>query len=388
MRDIEMFRCAIMRGGTSKGVFFLENDLPRDVNLREKIILAVFGSPDIRQIDGLGGATPLTSKAMIVGPSKREDADVESIFGQVSIATPLVDWGGNCGNLTSAIGPFAIEQGLVFAEEPETTVRIYNTNTKKLIIATVPVREGRALSEGDYAIPGVPGKGARIDLEFLDPSGSFSGRLLPTGKPKDVIVLNDGRSFTVSILDAANPVVFASARELGLEGTELPPQLEVRRDIMEVLEEVRSIAAEMIGIVPDRHLATRQSPGLPKVGFVAEPREYLTTTEKVVKPHEMDILARLFSMQTAHRSYMVTGAICTAAAAVVKGTLINELGTIAFREGEVTRVRIGHPYGVMDVSVKARFRTGEIYIESATVGRTARMIMDGWVRVPRKRLEG
>jgi methylitaconate Delta-isomerase len=224
-------RCSILRGGTSRGVFFHMDDLPGDRGAVEPVLLNVFGSPDVRQIDGLGGATSQTSKAAMIGPPSRPEADVDYTFAQVSVATPLVDWGGNCGNLSSAVGPFAIDQGLVAAREGVTTVRIHNTNTAKLIIVSVPVRDGRALVEGGYAIPGVPGTGARIDLEFLDPAGSATGALLPTGRPVDEVALADGREVRVSVVDAANPVAFVLASELGMRGSESPAEIERRADV-------------------------------------------------------------------------------------------------------------------------------------------------------------
>ncbi len=386
MRDMLMYRCAIYRGGTSRGVFFRENDVPPDPPARARLLVAAFGSPDVRQIDGLGGATSQTSKAMLVGPSERPDVDVESTFGQVDIANPLVDWGGNCGNLTSAVGPFAIDEGLVRAVEPLTTVRVFNTNTRKLIVATVPTGDGRALAEGDYTIPGVPFPGARVDLEFVDPGGAITGRLLPTGHPTDVLTVADGRRFTVSIVDAANPVVFADAMELGLTGAELPLELEGRKDAMTILEELRAIAAEMLGIVKDRRQAKAVSPGLPKVGYVAPPQDYRTTLGTLLSADAMDLQGRLLSMGTAHRAYMGTGAICTGAAAVVKGTLVQGASRATLREGEPTIIRIANPSGVMDVRVRWGVRGGEPRIRSATVGRTARRIMEGYVYVPRARL--
>lgn len=386
MHDMLMFRCAIYRGGTSRGVFFRENDLPADPAARERILLAALGSPDSRQIDGLGGATSLTSKAMLVAVSRCHDADVESTFGQVDINRPLVDWGGNCGNMTAAIGPFAVDEGLIRAVEPATTVRIYNTNTRKIIVATVPTAERRAQAEGDFRIPGVPFPGARIDLEFTEPGGSMTGRLLPTGRPTDVLTLADGRRFTVSIVDAANPVVFADAAELGLTGSELPAELEARTDVMATLEEMRGLAAEMLQIVRDRREATAVSPGVPKVAYVAPPREYATTLGVVLPADFMDLQGRFLSMGTAHRSYPVTGAICTAAAAVVKGTLVHAALRATLKQGEPAVVRIGNPYGAMDAKVRWEVRAGETRILGATVGRTARRIMEGYVYVPRARL--
>jgi methylitaconate Delta-isomerase len=384
MYDAEAVRCAVYRGGTSRGVLFLENDVPADEAMRTRVLLSIFGSPDPRQIDGLGGATSPTSKAMIVGPSSRPDADVQMLFAQVSIKAALVDCGGSCGNLTAAVGPFAVDHGLVRASEPFTKVRIYSINTNKYVHALVPTCGGRARSSGDYAIPGVPGTGARIELEYLDPAGSFSGRLLPTGRPRDVVELTDRRRFTVSIVDAANPVVFCDARELGLTGTELPTELETRPEVMATLEAIRSTVAEQIGIVSDRRVATATSPGFPKIGFVSAPASYSTLENVSLSSADVDVVGRLMSMQTAHRSYMGTGAVCTAAAAMVDGTLVHEIaGSAARNHG---RVRIGHPYGVMEVKVAADTGHGEVVIQSATIGRTARRIMEGHAYVPRDRL--
>lgn len=383
MRETIPLRCSILRGGTSRGVFFLENDLPRDRAAIERILLNVFGSPDERQINGLGGATSQTSKAALIGPPSRTDADVDYTFAQVSVTDPLVDWGGNCGNLSAAVGPFAIDQGMVRAVEPTTVVRIHNTNTHKIIVATVPVVEGRAALAGDYTIPGVPGCGARIALEFTEPAGSVTGLLLPTGRPSDTIILSDGRSFEVSVVDAANPVVFLLAEELGLTGRELPQEIEQRTEVTSALEEVRSIVAERLGIVSDRREATRRSPGLPKVGFVASPQTYTTTLGVTISAESMDLQGRLMSMQTAHRSYMTTGAICTAVAACIDGTVVHKVTRATDCRTELRTVRIAHPYGVMEATVRLQSQEETPAVVSVTVGRTARHILDGYVYVPR-----
>ncbi len=382
MSDARPIECSILRGGTSRGVFFGSSTLPAEREMVEQILLNVFGSPDLRQINGLGGATSQTSKAAIIGPASRPDADVDYTFAQVSVTSPLVDWGGNCGNLSAAVGPYAIDQGLVAAGDEETTVRIHNTNTGKIIVAHVPTRDGRAALSGDYAIPGVPGTGARVLLEFTEPAGSVTGQLLPTGSPRDEVTLRDGRRYSISVVDAANPVVFLLAHELGLTGGELPPEIESRREVTDLLEEARGIVAERLGIVTDRALATSRSPGLPKVGFVAPPREYLTTTGERVPAGAMDVVGRLMSMQTAHRSYMVTGAICTAAAALVAGTVVHEVTRAADDRPDRDTIRIAHPYGVMETAVRADPAADPIDILGVTVGRTARHILDGVVWVP------
>jgi methylitaconate Delta-isomerase len=388
MGDAVPLRCSILRGGTSRAVFFLANDLPPDRAEIEPILLSVFGSPDIRQIDGLGGATSQTSKAAIIGPTSRPDADVDYTFAQVSVGEALVDWGGNCGNISAAVGPFTIDAGFVRATEPRTTVRVHNTNTGKIILQHVPVRGGRAATEGDYSIPGVPGTSARILLEFSEPAGSLTGKLLPTGRPVDEVQLRDGRIIEVSLVDAANPVVFVAAKTLDLLGTESPTEIEADGAATAVLEEVRSVAAEWLGLVGDRSDATSVTPGLPKVGFVGPPQAYRTTAGIDVEANSVDLTARLMSMQTAHRSYMATGAIATAAAAFVNGTIVNRLVRPIAERPEAHSIRIGHPYGVMEAVVNGDGPSAEPRIAGVSIGRTARHILDGQVWVPRRYLPG
>lgn len=374
--------CSIIRGGTSKGVYFLESSLPPAGELRDKILLAVFGSPDIRQIDGLGGANSLTSKVCIIGPSEREDADVDYTFGQVSVDKAIIDWRGNCGNLTAGVGVFAVAQNLLKVHEPETTVRIYNTNTKKIIHARYQVRDGMVLSDGDYSIPGVPGTGGRISIDFYDPAGSITGKLLPTGNAKDVIDLGEQGKFTVSIVDAGNPVVYLIPSEIGLKGTELPVEVEGMPKVLKLIEDIRSVAAEMIGIVPDRAVATSKSPAYPKIGFVSAPTDYVNPEGVPVKAEEVDLVARLASMQKMHRAYMITGAISTGAAAQIPGTVVHDV--LSERAKNSDTVIIGHPYGPMEVIVTKE--GGEI--KSEAVYRTARKILDGQVYVPYSRIYG
>jgi 2-methylaconitate cis-trans-isomerase PrpF len=379
-------RCSIYRGGTSRGIFFLADDLPADRAAIEPVLLDVFGSPDVRQIDGLGGATSQTSKAAIIGPSTRPDADVDYTFAQVSVTDPLVDWGGNCGNISSAVGPFAIDHGLVAAGDGTTVVRIHNTNTSKVIVARVPTVEGRASIEGDFAIPGVPGTSARILLEFENPAGSVTGKLLPTGRPCDELTLADGRTIQVSIVDAGNPTVFLDAADLGLTGTELPKAIEASTAATDTLEEARGIVAEMLGLVTDRRRATAVSPGLPKVGFVSPPTDHVTTVGSPIAAADADVVGRLMSMQTAHRSYMVTGGIATAAAAFVPGTVVAAATTPSAMRPDPHVIRIAHPYGVMEVVVRAADPADPTTISAIGVGRTAHRILDGTVWVRRRAL--
>jgi 2-methylaconitate cis-trans-isomerase PrpF len=363
-------------------VFFHAADLPGERGRIEPILLDVFGSPDARQINGLGGATSLTSKAAIIAPPSLANADVDYTFGQVSVTTAAVDWGGNCGNISSAVGPFAIDLGYVPAGDGHQTVRIHNTNTGKIIVAHVPVDQGRTIVEGDFSIPGVPGTGARIDLDFLEPAGSYAGRLLPTGRACDVVTLPDGRQVEVSLVDAANPVVFMDARDLGMTGTELPDAIASRPGAAEALEAVRSHAAAWLGLVDDPAEATARTPGLPKVAFVGEAVGYRTLGGNDVSADAVDVLGRIMSMQTPHRAYAVTGAICTAAAALVEGTVVNRVTRTGSLKGGGRRIRIGHPAGVIDALVRAEPGETEPHILGVEVGRTARHILDGTVWVP------
>lgn len=384
-REWQRVPCAIVRGGTSKGVYIKEHDVPPMGELRDKFILRVMGSPDLRQIDGLGGANSLTSKICIIGPSLREDADIDYTFGQVSFAAPVIDWRGNCGNLSSAVGHYAVDEGFVKPVEPFTTVRIYNTNTDKLIFATVPVKDGRALSEGEYAIDGVPGTGARILLEFDRPAGSVTKKLLPTGNVKDTVDLGSMGVFTVSFVDAGNPTVFMRAEELGLKGTELPVDVENMPEVLKKIEAVRSEMAARVGIVKSADEATKVSPAIPKIGFVSKAQDYVNPDGKTISADDIDFVARLASMQKMHRAYMVTGGVATGAASKLEGSVVWEVVKEQSRASDT--VRIGHPYGIMDAKVTLDPADKEEPIRRVGVGRTARRIMDGYVYVSKKVFE-
>ena len=360
---------------------FRESDLPADEAGRTRVLLRVFGSPDVKQIDGLGGATPQTSKAMIVGPATVPDADVQMTFGQVSLKDASVAWNTVCGNMTSAVGPFAINEGMVRAIEPFTNVRIYSVNSNKYVTAVVPVRDGGAFSEGDFAIPGVPGTGARIDLHWLDPAGSSirndsagstTQKLLPTGNVRDEVTLSDGRKFHISVADAGNLTVFCDARELGLRGTELPAEFDANREIQATIEELRSRAAALCGLVIDWRDGTQKSPGTPKIGYTAAPVSYKDSGGRMVEAQAVDINVRLMSAMLMHKSYMGAGAVCTSAAAAIPGTIVHEL--CAKHEGTI---RIGHPAGVMESDVVVAHENGRVRIVSGSFARTARRIMEG-----------
>ena len=377
--------CAIVRGGTSKGVYVKEHDLPPAGPIRDKVILRIMGSPDLRQIDGLGGANSLTSKFCIIGPSLREDADVDYTFGQVSFAAPKIDWKGNCGNLSSAVGHYAVDEGFVKPVEPYTVVRIYNTNTDKMIYATVQVKDGRALSEGEYSIDGVPGTGSRILLEFDRPAGSVTKKLLPTGNVRDVVDLGPMGKYEISFVDAGNPTVFMRAEDLGLKGTELPVDVENMPEVLKRIEAVRGEMATRVGIASSPEDALKNSPATPKIGFVSKAQDYLNPDGKTIKAEDIDFVARLASMQKMHRAYMVTGGVATGAASKVEGSVVWDVVKESSRNDDT--LRIGHPYGVMDVKVTLDPTDKENPIQRVGVGRTARRIMDGYAYVSKKTLE-
>ena len=383
MYDPEMERipCVIMRGGTSKGVYLLGNDLPKDQEKRDKVILSVFGSPDSRQIDGLGGADPLTSKLAIIGRSDRDDADVDYTFGQVELKNPVVDYSSNCGNISSGVGPFAITQGLVRAVEPVTTVRIYNTNTKRVFMAEVPVKDGKPAVRGDYKVDGVPGTGARIGVNMAGTVGAKTGKLLPTGNARDIMDIEGFGKLEVSMVDAGSPMVFVRAKDLGLVGTESPGEIDGDPKMLELLEEIRTTASVLMGIAPDKKTAHEVIKAVPMVAFVSPPQEYKShITGESVSPDSMDFVSRDMFMGIMHKTYSGTATVCTGCAAVTEGTLVNEAMGKTITSG---MVRIGHPGGVIECDMLVE--NGQI--TKAAYGRTARRIMEGYVYVPREILD-
>lgn len=368
-----------MRGGTSKGVYLMTKDLPEDPGLRDKVILNIYGTPDARQINGMGGADPLTSKVGLIAVSEREGIDIDYTFGYVGIKDAVIDYEGNCGNISAGAGVYAVRQGLVKAVEPVTVVRIYNTNTKKVIEASIPVKDGEVVSEGDYAIDGVPGTGAKIVLNFLKSGGSKTGKLLPTGNVVDEIVLQSGRKVRVSLVDAANPSVFVKAADIGLTGTEMPKDTETNPAILEIMEDIRKTAAVMMGLAPSRD---KVGPAVPKVAFVAAPKDYITINGAKVKNTDVDLIARTKAMAVLHKAYAVTGGICVSAAALIEGTVVNEEVSEEAKASGI--VRLGHPSGVLDFEIGLEKNEGNWQLDKAGVSRTAKPIMDGHVYVSRK----
>ncbi|MDR3564094.1 MAG: PrpF domain-containing protein [Negativicutes bacterium] len=378
MREYVKIPAVIIRGGTSKGVYLMAADLPSEPELRDAVILSIFGSPDGRQINGLGGADPLTSKVAIIAPSTRENVDVDYTFGYVGIQEASVDYDGNCGNISSGVGPFAIEQGMVAASEPITTVRIYNTNTKKVIEAAVPVLGGEVVTEGDYEISGVPGSGAKIALNFINSAGSKTGKLLPTGNVVDEMTLSSGKKVRVSLVDAANPAVFVKAADIGLTGRELPTDTETSPEILRVMEDIRTTAAVMMGLAATK---AEVGPAVPKMAFVSEAVDYSSITGEIVKADEVDLLARTMALAVMHKAYAVTGGICLATAALIEGTVVNEVVRPDVKKTGL--VRVGHPSGVAEFVIQLKKTPTGLDLEMAGVARTARRIMEGCVYVPK-----
>jgi 2-methylaconitate cis-trans-isomerase PrpF len=380
MSEFRKIPCVIQRGGTSKGVYLHERDLPKDPELRNKVILAIFGSPDRRQIDGLGGADPLTSKCAIIGPPERPDADINYTMAQVDITTPMLDFSGNCGNISSGVGPFAIDEGLVKVQEPETVVRIYNTNTKKILKAYVQTSHGKTRYIGDYTIDGVPGMGSKILLDYSETGGTLTGKLLPTGKPVDVITVPSIGTFEISFVDAANPTCFIKPDVLGFSGIEGPLDQKVL-DALDKIELIRGTAAKRLGLVNDPTEARFKSPTLPMLAVVSEAADYISYTDgSQVRADEIDFVSRLFFMQEMHKTYPGTGTVCTGAAALIEGTLVNRICSPRARQERV--VRIGHPSGTISIEVDVVNTPNGPELKLAAFGRTSRRIMEGFVYVP------
>ena len=364
----------IMRGGTSKGVYLLETDLPENKDAWEPLLLRLMGSPDKKQIDGLGGSQSVTSKVAIVKKSDRPDADVDYTFAQVSVDKPLVSYKGNCGNISSGVGPFAIEKGLVEVKDGQTSVRIFNTNTGKVIISDVQTPGGEVAYEGGFAIAGVPGTASPIRLKFVQPAGTLGNGLLPTGHAVDTLEVPGFGPVQVSIVDAANPLVFVKAKDLGLTGKELPDELNADQGKLDLLEAVRGLAAVKLGLIEDYTRSAWDTPGIPKMTFVGEAEDYVTVDGKEIKKESIDLLSRMMSMQKAHPSYAMTGAMCTAAAAVVPGSVVQQ---VLNPNVDTQFIRIGHAGGVLECGVDFK-ENGEVPVIDDTFGfRTANLIMEG-----------
>lgn len=367
-----------MRGGTSKGVFFREADLPADPARRDRALLAALGSPDPygRQLNGMGGGLSSVSKAVAIGPPSRADADIDYSFAQVAVGEAAVDRAANCGNLSSAVGPFAIDAGMVAAGGGESAeVTIHNTNSAKLIRATVPLANGRARVEGDFAIPGVAGTGARIRLDFLDPGGTATGALLPTGRAADTLSVPGEGEFEASLVDSSVPCAFVAAARFGLTGAEDVSELEADGALMARVERVRRAAAVAMGLAESPEAA---GAAVPRIALVAPPRAFRALDGAEIGPEAADLAARAWSMGRVHRALPLTVALCLAAARRVPGTVC--AGPDARGNGGA---RIANPSGVLPLDAEVAAEAGGApRVVRATAYRTARALMEGAVLVP------
>ncbi|EJC7119976.1 2-methylaconitate cis-trans isomerase PrpF [Vibrio parahaemolyticus] len=375
-----------MRGGTSKGVFFNLEDLPPEAQVageaRDKLLLRVIGSPDpyAKQIDGMGGATSSTSKTVIVSRSSRDDHDVDYLFGQVSIDKPFVDWSGNCGNLSAAIGPFAIHAGLIpqdrLPENGIVTVRVWQVNISKTILVHVPIVNGFVQETGEFELDGVTFPAAEIQVDFVDPADG-EGSMFPTGNLVDDLVVPDVGTFNATFINAGIPTIFIDAESIGYQGTELQDQINNDDAALAMFESIRAHGALKMGLISELEEAQiRQH--TPKVAFVSKPKSYQSSSGKEVNESEIDVLVRALSMGKLHHAMMGTAAVAIASAACVPGTLVN----LAAGGGEKESVTFGHPSGTLKVGAKAKQTEQGWVVQKAIMSRSARILMEGFVRVP------
>ncbi len=379
-----------LRGGTSKGVFFRMQDLPEACRTpgaaRDRLLLRVIGSPDPygKQTDGMGGATSSTSKTVLIDKSSQPDHDVDYLFGQVSIDQPFVDWSGNCGNLSAAVGPFAVTNGFVDAsripENGTVTVRIWQANIGKTIVSHVPIINGQVQETGDFELDGVTFPAAEVQLEFMDPAaedGEGGGALFPTGNLVDRLEVPGIGTFDVTMINAGIPTIFLNAKDIGYTGTELQDDINGDAKALAMFETIRAHGALRMGLIKELgEAATRQH--TPKVAFVAPPADYTASSGKSVKAADIDLLVRALSMGKLHHAMMGTAAVAIGVAASIPGTTVN----LAAGGGEREAVRFGHPSGTLRVGAEALLVEGEWQVVKAVMSRSARVLMEGWVKVP------
>ncbi len=379
-----------MRGGTSKGVFFKLEDLPGAARepgpARDKLLLRVIGSPDpyAKQIDGMGGATSSTSKTVILSKSTRPDHDVDYLFGQVSIDSAFVDWSGNCGNLSAAVGPFAISNGLVdparIPRDGIATVRIWQANIGKTIISHVPITDGQVQETGDFELDGVTFPAAEVQLEFMDPAAEeegAGGAMFPTGNLVDELDVPGLGRLHATMINAGIPTIFVNAEAIGYTGTELQDAINGDPKALAMFETLRAFGAMRMGLIKNVDEAQRRQ-HTPKIAFVAPAKSYVASSGKEVHARDIDLLVRAMSMGKLHHAMMGTAAVAIATAAAIPGTLVN----LAAGGGQRNAVRFGHPSGTLRVGAEASQLKGEWTVTKAIMSRSARVLMDGWVRVP------
>lgn len=376
-----------MRGGTSKGVFFNLQDLPEAAQVagaaRDALLLRVIGSPDPygKQTDGMGGATSSTSKTVILSPASQPDHDVDYLFGQVAIDKAFVDWSGNCGNLSAAVGAFAISSGLVDStrvpENGMATVRIWQANIRKTIVAHVPITHGMPQETGDFELDGVTFPAAEVQLDFIDPADDDGGSLFPTGNLVDDLTVPGVGTIKATLINAGIPTIFINASDIGYLGSELQDDINSDPSALERFESIRAHGAVMMGLIDDiAEAAGRQH--TPKVAFVAPPADYVASSGKTVAAGEIDLLVRALSMGKLHHAMMGTAAVAIGTAGSIPGTLVN----LAAGGGNRDAVNFGHPSGTLRVGAAATENEGQWAVSQVTMSRSARILMEGWVRIP------
>jgi len=377
MRQLKI-PATFMRGGTSNAIVFNAKDLPRDRALWDEIFRAAIGSPDPygRQLDGMGGGISSLSKVCVVGPSSRPDTDIDYTFAQVQVKEAKVDYGANCGNMSSAVGPFAVDEGIVKASGREALVRVHNTNTKKIIYSRFAIDDGVSAVDGDLAIPGVAGTGSPVKLEFRDPGGATTGKLLPTGNAADTLDVPGVGRIKVSMVDAANACVFLNAADLGLTGTEMPDALDTAHDLLQKLGAIRVAASAAMGIARNAEEAAANK-AVPFVGFVSGPQAAKLLTGATITADDIDLTGRMLSNGQPHRALPLTASLCMAVAARIEGSVVFD----AARQTDDPELplRIAMPSGILTVAASVRRVNGQWHAEQGAFYRTQRRMFDGYV---------
>lgn len=376
-----------MRGGTSNAVVFHQRDLPADRALWDEIFLAAIGSPDPygRQLDGMGGGISSLSKVCVVGPSSRPDADIDYTFGQVLVKEARVDYSANCGNMSSAMGPFAVDEGLVKVSGKQALVRIHNTNTRKIIYSRFALDDGQSAVDGDLAIPGVAGTGAPVRLEFREPGGATTGKLLPTSNVVDTLDVPGVGRLRVSMVDAANACVFVSAADIGLSGIEMPDVLDNAPEVLKKLAAIRVAASVAMGITQTPEEAAKKT-AVPFIGFVSPAQDARLLTGEAIRAEQVDVTGRMISNGQPHRALPLTASLCMAVAARLEGSVVHQ-ATRATGDPE-SEIRIAMPSGVLTVAASVKKKDGQWHAEQGAFYRTQRRMFEGFVLVRASRVPG
>jgi hypothetical protein len=376
-----------MRGGTSNAIVFHQKDLPADRKQWDEIFLAAIGSPDPygRQLDGMGGGISSLSKVCVVGPPSRPDADIDYTFAQVQVKEAKVDYSGNCGNMSSAMGPFAVDEGILKATGKEALVRVHNTNTKKVIWSRFALDDGQSAVDGDLSIPGVAGTGSPVRLEFRDPGGATTGTLLPTGNVVDTLDVPGYGRIKASLVDAANATCFLNAADLGIRGTEMPEELDRNAELLKKLAAIRIAASVAMGIARTPEEAAEKRT-VPFVGFVSGPQDAVTLAGEKIDAGEVDLTARMISNGQPHRALPLTVTLCTAVAARIEGSLVNQAARLA--SDPDAEIRIAMPSGILTVAARVYKKDGSWHAEQGAFYRTQRRLFEGYVYVRASRVPG